>query len=128
MSSSPKKPVTGKSVPGQGTAHIKTRTPRPDELTRETFEFITAIDEYKRKHMRSFLDDVQVLAVAHELGWRPPGGSKKPKPTKKGVGAFATARDAYRVENGRLFPSWSEVFELLMKLGYERETEDNDAA
>ena len=127
MSSSPKKPVTGKSVPGQGTAHIKTRTPRPDELTRETFEFITAIDEYKRKHMRSFLDDVQVLSVAHELGWWPKRARRKAEPAKREIQAFAEERDAYRVENGRLFPSWSEVFELLMKLGYERET-DSDAA
>lgn len=105
-------------VPGQGTSHVKTRTPRPDELSRDAFQFIAAIDDYKRRHMRSFLDDEQVLTVAHELGWYP-ARARRGRPTKAEVVAYAKARDAYRKEHGRLFPSWSEVFELLLGLGYE---------
>ena len=113
MSDTPNAPV-----PGEGTAHVKTRTPRPDELSREAFAFIAAIDDYKRRHMRSFLDDEQVLTVAHELGWYP-REARRGKPTQDEVAAFARARDAYRKEHGRLFPSWSEVFEILLGLGYE---------
>ena len=106
--------------PGTGTSHVRTRTPRPDELSREAFEFIAAIDEYKRVHMRSFLDDAHVLTVAHELGWFPAGRSGSVKPTKAELERYAEARDAYRTEHGRLFPSWSEVFEILQQLGYAR--------
>ncbi len=122
-------PTPKKQSPGKGTAHVKTRTPRPDELTRETFEFIAAIDDYKRRHMRSFLDDVQILSVAHELGWTPSGKAVPVKPKKDEIQAFAGAREKYRVEQGRLFPSWSEIFEILMELGYARAEEtDSDAA
>ncbi len=106
--------------PGDGTAHVHTRTPRPDELSREAFEFIAAIDEYKRRHMRSFLDDAQVLAVAHELGWFPAKSKRRGAPTKDEVARYGAARDAYRKESGRLFPNWSEVFALLQELGYRR--------
>ena len=44
---------------------VRTHTPRPDELSRETFEFIAAIDEYKRKHMRSFLSDKENPRLVH---------------------------------------------------------------
>ncbi|MEM7305722.1 MAG: hypothetical protein AAF682_03585 [Planctomycetota bacterium] len=117
MTPTPKKQPT----PGKGTSHVRTRTPRPDELSREAFEFITAIDDYKRVHMRSFLDDAQVLTVAHELGWYPGGSpARSIAPKKDELAAYAKARETYRKDQGRLFPSWSEVFELLMALGYER--------
>ena len=125
-------PKKKKPEPGKGTAHVRTRTPRPDELSRECFEFIAAVDDFKRKQMRSFLDDREVLGVAHDLGWSWPGG--RATRAKDGIGkaelaAYAEAREAYRAEHGRLFPSWSEIFELLMGLGYEREDgEDGDEA
>ena len=118
MTSTPSSPSNPN--PGDGTAHIHTRTPRPDELSREAFQFIAAIDEYKRKHLRSFLDDAQVLAVAHELGWFPKKSRRRGAPTKDEIARYAAARDAYRKESGRLFPNWSEVFSLLQDLGYTR--------
>ena len=33
---------------------------------------------------------------------------------------FMTAMDRYRRENGRPFPTWSEVLEVVRSLGYER--------
>ncbi|HED65782.1 MAG TPA: hypothetical protein ENJ09_09535 [Planctomycetes bacterium] len=112
-SESPKKKATKKPK-------VRTRTPRPDELTQETFEFIAAIDEYKREHMRSFLDDSEVLEILHELGYRL-GDEEVPEGvTEAQLDAFAQARERYRVEEGRLFPTWSEVFELLTQLGYHR--------
>ena len=98
---------------------IRTHTPRPDELSRETFEFIAAIDEYKRKHMRSFLSDREVLNVLSTLGYG--RGERSPEPTAAELADYAAARARYRTEQGRLFPTWSEVFQLLMDLGYERQ-------
>ena len=98
---------------------VRTHTPRPDELSRETFEFIAAIDEYKRKHMRSFLSDREVLGVLRSLGY----GRRAPsaEPTEAELAEYAEARARYRTEHGRLFPTWSEVFQLLLELGYQRE-------
>jgi hypothetical protein len=98
---------------------VRTHTPRPDELSRETFEFIAAIDEYKRKHMRSFLSDREVLGVLHALGYGRPTGTGEPSEAE--LAEYAEARARYRAEHGRLFPTWSEVFELLRGLGYRRQ-------
>jgi len=99
---------------------VKTRTPRPDELTRETFEFIASVDEYKRRHMRSFLRDEEVIGILRSLGYHLPGRTSDDEPTAEDLAAYAKARHRYRTEHGRLFPTWSEVFELLMGLGYTR--------
>jgi len=98
---------------------IRTHTPRPDELSRETFEFIAAIDDYKRKHMRSFLSDREVLSVLRRLGY----GREKTgaEPSEAELAEYAAARARYRAEHGRLFPTWSEVFQLLLELGYQRQ-------
>ena len=104
---------------------VRTHTPRPDELSRETFEFIAAIDDYKRKHMRSFLSDREVLLVLRTLGY---GRESAPaEPSDAELAEYAAARARYRTEHGRLFPTWSEVFQLLLDLGYRRE-EPRDAA
>jgi hypothetical protein len=104
---------------------VRTHTPRPDELSRETFEFIAAIDEYKRKHMRSFLSDREVLAVLHGLGYGRPGASGAPGEAE--LAEYGAARARYRAEHGRLFPTWSEVFQLLLDLGYVRQEPRNAA-
>lgn len=101
-------------------APVRTHTPRPDELSRESFEFITAIDDYKRRHMRSFLEDHEVLGVLGALGYAPAGREPVSEPLAADLEAYAAAKQRYRVEEGRLFPTWSEVFELLLALGYER--------
>jgi hypothetical protein len=123
MSSSPDSPTPAE--PGREKPWIRTHTPRPDELSRETFEFIAAIDVYKRKHMRSFLTDREVLGVLRALRYRRAG--EGPEPSEAELGEYAAARARYRKEHGRLFPTWSEVFELLLALGYER-AEPRDAA
>jgi len=104
---------------------IRTHTPRPDELSRETFEFIAAIDEYKRRHLRSFLADREVLLVLRSLGYR--RSSANHEPTELELREYAESRARYRVEHGRLFPTWSEVFQLLVELGYERQEPRNAA-
>lgn len=105
---------------------VRTHTPRPDELSRETFEFISAIDDYKRRHMRSFLGDREVLVVMRELGYSVPGAPEEPGESEEK--AYAAARARYRVEKGRLFPTWSEVFGLLMELGYTRDEDETSSS
>ena len=109
---SPSKKPAGRKKPT-----VRTRTPRPDELTRECFEFISAIDDYKRRHMRSFLNDEEVLDVLYDLGYQP----RDAMSSEEQLEAFAGARLRYRREHGRLFPTWSEVFELLTGLGFRRD-------
>ena len=125
----PERPESEKPVePPKKKVRVRTHTPRPDELTRETFEFISAVDEYKRAHMRSFLKDEEVLAILHDLGYRPPGRTAACRePDEEQLAAYAAARKRYRIEQGRLFPTWSEVFELLRELGYAR-VDERDAA
>ncbi len=105
---------------------VHTHTPRPDELSRETFEFIAAVDEYKRRRMRSFLEDQEILAILHELGYARAlaevGGA-----FERELADFAAERARYRREKGRLFPAWSEVFQLLLELGYERKEGESAA-
>jgi hypothetical protein len=125
MSPAPKKdsPTTPQPRRRQKAA-VRTHTPRPDELSREAFEFIAAIDDYKRRHLRSFLEDDEVLRVVHGLGYR---RGRSAEPTDDDVRVYADARERYRRERGRLFPTWSEVYELLLGLGYRREASDSAA-
>ena len=100
---------------------VRTHTPRPDEMSRESFEFIAAVDDYKRRHMRSFLTDEEVLRILFGLGYGEGGrGRADAAPTEAQLEAFDQARQRYRTEKGRLFPTWSELFALLMELGYRR--------
>lgn len=42
---------------------------KPDEMTDELIDFITAIDEYKRLHQRPFPSWSEVLDVLKSLGY-----------------------------------------------------------
>lgn len=97
---------------------VRTHTPRPDELSSETLQFITAVDEYKRAHMRSFLEDSEVIEIILSMGYRLV--AEVEEVTREQLDAYAGARKRYRDEEGRLFPTWSEVFKILSDLGYER--------
>lgn len=98
---------------------VRTHTPRPDELSSDTLQFITAVDQYKRSHMRSFLEDSEVIEIMLGLGYRLL--DEVEEVTQEQLSAYAAARLRYREEEGRLFPTWSEVFKILSMLGYERE-------
>ena len=108
----------GDSPSGDTKPKVRTHTPRPDELTHEVFEFIAAVDDYKRRNMRSFLEDAEILEILFELGYARDG--LDPAVTDDQLADFADMREQYRVKEGRLFPTWSELFELLSKLGYAR--------
>jgi hypothetical protein len=122
-------PAGKKAAPGKKKPAVRTKTPRPDELTRETFEFIAAVDDYKRKRMRSFLDDEEALQVLLDLGYVREDFTGGDGPTPEEVAAYTQKREEFRHSAGRLFPTWSEIFELFVELGYRRtEPEEVDAS
>lgn len=51
----------------------KASVPRPDEMSPEVIEFITAIDEYKRLYQRPFPSWSEVLDIVKELGYEKAG-------------------------------------------------------
>ncbi|MCH2107578.1 MAG: hypothetical protein MK291_13175 [Planctomycetes bacterium] len=52
------------------TAHENNRNPiRPDEMSADLVEFITAIDSYKRIHERPFPSWSEVLDIVRALGY-----------------------------------------------------------
>lgn len=57
-----------KSKPGDSVAK-KSAPTKPDEMTEEVLEFITAIDEYKREHSRQFPNWSEVLEILKTLGY-----------------------------------------------------------
>jgi hypothetical protein len=95
----------------------KKRVPRPDELTKETFEFIAAVDEYKRTHMVSIVTLEQVLEVLGGLGYENPA-----EPDGE-IEVLEEAVEEYKTEHNRLFPNWSEIFQVALGVGYSRKGE-----
>ena len=47
----------------------RSASPRPDEMTPDVLEFITAIDEYKRSNRRPFPSWSEVLEILKTLGY-----------------------------------------------------------
>lgn len=114
------KTPTGKRKVGKGLA--KPKVERPDELSRETFEFIAAIDEHKRRTLTNHLGMADVLGVLRRLGYRRSGD---------GTDEETFAREAierYKRAHKRLFPNWSEVFGVLREEGYERVGDPGESA
>ena len=81
-------------------------------MSPEAFEFLTAVDDYKRQHMRSFLTIEEIFEVLGKLGYR--------RAEKGSVGALSAAIEAYKEKHGRLFPNWSEIFQIARELGWDR--------
>ncbi len=108
------------AVPGEkGAAKPRKRrkksASRPDEMTPEVFEFLTAVDDYKRAHMRSFLGLEELLEVFEELGYQP-----QPDGHGDELALLSEAIAEYKREQQRLFPSWSEIFRVARELGWAR--------
>lgn len=85
---------------------------RPDEMEQELLAFVAGIDAARRELGRSHLTPGEILGVAKALGYRGPKGV--------GVKALESAIANYRQQQKRLFPNWSEIFGLLLELGYRR--------
>jgi len=106
-------------------SEAKVKVTRPDEMPAEVFEFIDAIEKYKRRCMKSHLASAQVLAVARELGYGRKGGRKGGRGDGEGDGVgvveeYEGALEAYKKRFRRPFPNWSEVFEVLKEIGFDR--------
>ena len=92
------------------------RAPRPDEMSRETFEFVAAIDEFKRDQGQAHLTPAEVLDVLRSLGYANRGRKRD------ALKEYQAALGAYRKAHGRLFPNWSEVFCVVLEMGYVRKS------
>ena len=90
------------------------RVARPDELTKDTFEFIDAVDRFKRTHMISIVSNTQVLEILKGLNYKFDVGKRDE------LAVYEEAVDAYKERHSRLFPNWSEIFEIVTELGYSR--------
>lgn len=97
------------------------RPPRPDQLSREAFEFITAVDQFKRDEMRSFLGLEEIVTVLETLGY-----ARRRETVAEEVDDIAQAIEDYKTTNSRLFPNWSEIFNLIQDLGYARDQAEPD--
>jgi len=100
--------------PGEAAAS-RNKPERPDEFAPETFEFIAAVDEFKRRHQKKQLSTQEMLQVLRSLGYRGPGAV-----TATEVARVDGALLDYRRRNNRLFPGWSEIFAVLLDAGYHR--------
>jgi hypothetical protein len=97
----------------------KVKVTRPDEMPPEVFEFIDAIEKYKRRTMKAHLGSAQVLEVARGLGYGRVGGDGEGD-GKGAVAEYEGALEAYKKRFKRPFPNWSEVFEVLREIGFDR--------
>ena len=96
----------------------RVRVARPDELSAQTFEFISAIDDFKRTHMISIVTLEQVIEILGSLGYTSPDGKRL---GPKSVDELEAAVEAYKEKHERLFPNWSEIHQVVSELGYRRD-------
>ncbi len=68
----PKRSKT-KSVQAEPVAERAAGPVNPDSMSAEVIEFITAVDEYKRKRGRPFPSWSEILEVVKQLGYRKAG-------------------------------------------------------
>lgn len=92
----------------------RTSPPRPDQLSEEVIEFLSAIDLFKRQAMRSYLNPKEMFPVMESLGYVFDGKIIELEQ------AFDEALDVLREESGRPFPNWSELFDVALELGWSR--------
>ena len=108
------------------------RSAEEGEMTVEQFEFVQAIEAFKKSSNTPFPNWVNVFDVVTSLGYR-----VAEKPTLElaadakimnpdfvhltGEPAqFVKAIEAYKAVNKKRFPTWTEVLEVVMQLGYRK--------
>ena len=65
--------TSNKKTDAETPSKKKSRPTKPDEMSDDLIEFITAIDEYKRTNQRPFPSWGEILEVLKALGYeRPP--------------------------------------------------------
>ncbi len=103
------------AVGGPLESAAKGKPERPDEFSPETFEFIAAVDEFKRRRMRTQLSTADVLVVLCSLGYRGPLADEGAELVR-----VEAALAQYKRTHKRLFPGWSEIFSVVVGTGYRR--------
>lgn len=109
------------------------RSAEEGEMTPEQFEFVKAMETYKRKKNKPFPNWVDVLEVITALGYkvveeRTIDFDEAPKSTfdtsdlTMAQAEFVRAVETYKFVNKKRFPTWTEVLEVVDQLGYRKMT------
>lgn len=107
------------------------RSAEEGEMTPEQFEFVKAIEAFKKKLNKPFPTWVDVLGVVVRLGYRPVEKktirlSDEPLAVDDAALLDATqvefvrAVETYKRVNAVRFPTWTEVLEVVEQLGYRK--------
>ena len=100
-------------------------------MTPEQFEFVKAMETYKRKKNKPFPNWVDVLVVITALGYQsveaktielddePTAGYDTSALTPVQA-EFVRAVETYKHVNKKRFPTWTEVLEVVDQLGYRK--------
>ena len=100
-------------------------------MTAEQFEFVKAIETYKRKKNKPFPNWVDVLDVVTTLGYRSveaktidfndaPQSAYDTSDLTHVQADFVRAVETYKHVNKKRFPTWTEVLEVVDQLGYRK--------
>lgn len=107
------------------------RSAEEGEMTPEQFEFVQAIETYKRKKNRPFPNWVDVHGVITALGYQSveaktidfneaPASTFDTSDLTVPQAEFVRAVETYKHVNKKRFPTWTEVLEVVDQLGYRK--------
>lgn len=106
------------------------RSAEEGEMTAEQFEFVQAIERYKRKKNKPFPNWVDVLDVISTLGYEvvePKTIECEDAPLTYDTSdltrlqaEFVRAVETYKHVNKKRFPTWTEVLEVVDQFGYRK--------
>ena len=107
------------------------RSAEEGEMTAEQFEFVQAVEQYKRRKNKPFPTWIDVQSIVLQLGYKVVEANtidmNHARLTNlayaelKGEQAdFVKAIEAYKAVNKKRFPTWTEVLEVVLQLGYRK--------
>ncbi len=110
------------------------RSAEEGEMTPEQFEFVKAMEIYKRKKNKPFPNWVDVHEVISVLGYRvveaktiefedAPLNNFDTSDLTLPQAEFVRAVETYKHVNKKRFPTWTEVLEVVDQLGYRKTQE-----
>lgn len=107
------------------------RSAEEGEMTVEQFEFVQAIEAFKKSTSTPYPTWLNIFDVVESLGYRVAeaptlelGDAKIANPDFAHLtgakGDFVRAIEAYKTVNKKRFPTWTEVLEVVEQLGYRK--------
>jgi len=112
--------ASAKSNPApKNTSGRRPTAPRPDQMSNELCEFLTAIDDFRRAEQRSALSLEDVLVILSSLGYDQESRKADPHDADT-IEVLVQAVETYKKDNERLFPNWSEIFRVARNVGWDR--------